>query len=40
VPVLGKAGEPTAVEVRWPGGKRSLQPVPPGARETRVTAPE
>jgi hypothetical protein len=40
VPVLGKAGEPTAVEVRWLGGKRSLQPVPPGARETRVTAPE
>jgi hypothetical protein len=29
--VLGKATEPTAVEVRWPGGKTTTSPVPAGA---------
>ncbi len=33
VMVLGLDGQPTAVEVHWPGGTRSRSPVPPGATE-------
>jgi hypothetical protein len=34
--VLGLDGEAQAVLVRWPGGKTTRAPVPPGAREIRV----
>ncbi|HEY9226931.1 MAG TPA: FG-GAP-like repeat-containing protein, partial [Gemmatimonadaceae bacterium] len=33
VQVLGLSGTPTAVWVRWPGGKEARVPVPSGARE-------
>lgn len=35
--VLGLAGTPTAVWVRWPGGGETTTPVPAGAREIVVT---
>lgn len=37
VQVLGLSATPTAVWVRWPGGKTSTVPVPVGARELVVT---
>ncbi|HEV8613460.1 MAG TPA: FG-GAP-like repeat-containing protein, partial [Gemmatimonadales bacterium] len=37
--VLGLSGRPTALEVRWPDGRKSEVPVPPGAHELRVTVP-
>jgi hypothetical protein len=37
VQVLGKAAEPTALWVRWPGGKVTQSPVPAGAREVEVS---
>jgi enediyne biosynthesis protein E4 len=36
VPVLGLAGEPTHLEIRWPGGQIMSVPVRPGTREIRV----
>lgn len=36
VQVLGKSQEPTALWVRWPGGKITQSPLPPGAREIEV----
>ena len=36
VQVFGKAGEPTAVWVRWPGGATATVPVTVGAREVVV----
>ena len=38
VQVLGKASEPVAVLVRWPGGVESRVDVPPAAREVVVRA--
>ena len=37
VQVFGMQGAPTAVWVRWAGGKETRVPVPAGAREVRVT---
>ena len=37
VQIFGLSGTPTAVSVRWPGGVEARAPVPPGAREIRVT---
>ncbi|MBI4325270.1 MAG: CRTAC1 family protein [Chloroflexi bacterium] len=34
--VLGTAAPPTAIQVRWPGGRRTESPVPEGAMEVRV----
>jgi enediyne biosynthesis protein E4 len=39
VQVFGLSGTPTAVWVRWPGGKITTQPVPAGAREVAVKSP-
>lgn len=36
VQVIGTPEPPTAVWVRWPGGKRQEEPVPQGAREVQV----
>jgi hypothetical protein len=36
VQVLGGARPPTAIEVRWPGGKITTSLIPPGAREIAV----
>lgn len=36
VQVLGRAQQPTAVEVRWPDGRTSEEPVPPDATEVSV----
>jgi hypothetical protein len=36
VQVLGLAGTPTAIWVRWPGGSETRTSVPPGAREVVV----
>lgn len=40
VPVLGRRGDLTAVEVRWPGGKTSRTPVASDAKEITVTQPD
>lgn len=40
VPVLGLAGSPTSLEVRWPDGRLKTVPVPAGARELRVLPPK
>ena len=39
VPVLGLAGEPKAVWVRWPGGQTSETPVQPGQNEVVIREP-
>ncbi len=39
VPILGRAGPPSHVWVRWPGGAVALNPVPSGATEVTVSAP-
>ena len=36
VQVLGLSGEPTGVEVRWPGGEVELVPLEAGQRELTV----
>ena len=36
VPVLGRAGEPTHLEIRWPGGNIMTVPVRPGTRQIQV----
>ena len=36
VQVMGCAGVPTRVQVRWPGGRLTEVPVPPGSRELQV----
>jgi hypothetical protein len=38
VQVFGLDGTPTAVWVRWPGGRESREPVPAGAREVVVSS--
>jgi enediyne biosynthesis protein E4 len=38
VPVLGTPTLPTAINVRWPGGRVTTNQVPPGSREVRVKA--
>lgn len=38
VPVLGGPQEPTAVWVRWPGGKTTTTPVPPKSHDLTITA--
>jgi hypothetical protein len=40
VVVLGKSGEPTAVEVRWPGGKTVAVPLKAGEAEVRLAFPQ
>jgi enediyne biosynthesis protein E4 len=37
VQVLGLAGEPQAITVRWPGGKTTTAAMPRGAKEILVT---
>lgn len=37
VQVFGTPTAPTAIWVRWPGGKETQVPVPAGAREVKVT---
>lgn len=37
VQVLGRAGEPTALWVRWPGGREQVVPLAPGQAEVRVS---
>jgi enediyne biosynthesis protein E4 len=39
VQVLGRAGEPTALWVRWPGGREQVVPLPPGEAEITVHTP-
>ncbi|MFM8361039.1 MAG: CRTAC1 family protein, partial [Verrucomicrobiota bacterium] len=36
--VLATPAPPTAVEIRWPGGRVSRSPVPDGAREVKIPA--
>ena len=36
MPVLGAPETPTALSIRWPGGKTVTGAVPPGAKEIRV----
>jgi len=36
VQVLGTPEPPTQIQVRWPGGKRTINDVPPGAKEISV----
>jgi len=36
VPVMGLAGAPDRLEIRWPDGSRSQHPIPTGARELRI----
>jgi hypothetical protein len=36
VQVLGRSSEPTALWVRWPGGRETSHPLPQGAREVEV----
>ncbi|MEW6301920.1 MAG: ASPIC/UnbV domain-containing protein, partial [Verrucomicrobiota bacterium] len=36
VAVLGKAGEPESLWVRWPGGKETRVKIPAGAKEIKV----
>jgi len=38
--VLGRAGEPVAVEVRWPGGKTTRHPLAAGEAEVRIPGPQ
>jgi hypothetical protein len=38
VPILGLAGEPEAIQVRWPGGKTTTGPIPTGAKEVLATS--
>ncbi len=40
VQVLGRAREPTALWVRWPGGREQTLPLTPGQREITVHAPK
>jgi len=40
VQVLGMDGAATAILVQWPGGKTSETPVPRGAREVSIKAPQ
>ncbi|MFQ5705232.1 MAG: FG-GAP-like repeat-containing protein [Gemmatimonadales bacterium] len=40
VAVLGKAEPPTAVWVRWPGGRETTTPVTDGTREVTIRIPE
>ena len=39
VQVLGRAGEPTALWVRWPGGREQVVPLAPGQAEVTVRIP-
>ncbi len=39
VQVLGRAGEPTALSVRWPGGREHVVPLAPGQVEVTVRVP-
>jgi hypothetical protein len=39
VQVLGRGGEPTALWVRWPGGREQVVPLAAGQREVTVRAP-
>jgi len=39
VPVFGMRAAPLQVQVRWPGGKSTETPVPPGAKEVVVEFP-
>ncbi len=39
VQVLGRAGEPTALWIRWPGGREQVVPLSPGAGEVTVHMP-
>ena len=39
IQVLGRAGEPTALWVRWPGGREQTVPLAPGQAEVTVTPP-
>lgn len=36
IQVLGRAGEPTALWIRWPGGREQVVPLAPGQKEVRV----
>lgn len=36
--VLSSPAPPTQLQVRWPGGKTTTSPLPPGAREVRAEA--
>jgi len=37
VQVMGGEGEAREIKVRWPGGKETVAPIPPGAREIRAS---
>ena len=39
VQVLGRAGEPTALWIRWPGGREQVVPLAPGQAEVTVHIP-
>jgi hypothetical protein len=38
VQVLSLAGQPTSIQVRWPGGRVTMAALPEGAREVRVAS--
>lgn len=40
VQVFGASATPTAVVVRWPGGRETRTPVPAGAREVTIGHPQ
>jgi hypothetical protein len=37
IQVMGSRGQPSDIQVRWPGGKTTTNPVPPNAREIVVS---
>jgi hypothetical protein len=37
--VLGRSGEPTALWIRWPGGREQVVPLAPGQAEVTVRSP-
>jgi hypothetical protein len=39
IQVLADLEPPMTLVVRWPGGRRTTSPVPPGSREVTVDAP-
>jgi hypothetical protein len=39
VQVVGRAGEPTALWIRWPGGREQIAPLAAGQRDITVRVP-
>ena len=39
VQILGRSGQPTALWVRWPGGREQVDPLAPGQTQVTVHIP-